>query len=66
MEAEEIKKLRLSLKGPSGRPMTQAEFGEKLGRVSRATVHNWENKIHRPSRLAKRQLARLGKSEGGN
>ena len=52
MEAEEIKKLRKSLK------LTQTQLADNLG-VTKTTVLNWENKLARPSKLALKQLARL-------
>ena len=58
MEAKEIKELRKKLKGPTGKPMTQAQFAAELG-VTKTTVLNWENELARPSMLAKRELARM-------
>ena len=52
MEAEEIKRLRKRLK------LTQLKLADKLG-VTRATVINWEHRLAKPSRLARRQLDRL-------
>lgn len=56
MTSEEIKQLRKRLN------MTQEELANKLG-VSRQTVYHWEKNQKRPSRLAKKQLARLSKSK---
>jgi len=52
MEAKEIIELRKKLE------MTQQEFADKIG-VDRVTVARWETNNKRPSKLAKRQLARL-------
>lgn len=52
MNGTEIKELRRSLK------LTQQEFADKIG-VDRVTVARWETNNKRPSKLAKRQLARL-------
>lgn len=52
MNGTEIKELRKRLK------LTQQEFADKIG-VDRVTVARWETNNKRPSKLAKRQLARL-------
>lgn len=52
--AQEIKELRKKL------GTTQQELADKVG-VDRVTVARWETKQKKPSQLARRQLARLGK-----
>ena len=52
MTAKEIKALLKRFK------MSQDAMAKKLG-VSRQTINNWESGRKRPSRLAKRELARL-------
>lgn len=52
--AQEIKKLRKKL------GITQQELADQIG-VDRVTVARWETEQKRPSQLARRQLARLGK-----
>ncbi len=58
MEGKEIKKLRKRLKGPTGKDMTQAEFGVLVG-VSRTTVINWEKGTTKPCSMALRELKRV-------
>lgn len=52
--AQEIKELRKK------HGMTQQELADKLG-VHQVTVARWETARKRPSQLARRELARLGK-----
>jgi len=54
MEANEIIEFRKKLK------MTQQELADAIG-VDRVTVARWETSKKKPSKLAKRQLARLAK-----
>ena len=58
MKADEIKALRVSI------GVTQAELAEKVG-VNVQTVQAWEQKRSKPSRLARRALAKLAASVDG-
>ena len=54
MDSADIKRLRKRL------ALTQEEFAYEIG-VTFATVNRWENNKSKPSRLASRTLAVLGK-----
>lgn len=55
--AEEVKDLRKKLS------LSQAQMAERLG-VEVTTINRWEKGRQRPSKLAKRILARLAKIKG--